>query len=260
MDRSRASRILEEWSAVAGQARRPAAPPRPLVVRGGLSTGLLAGAGLLVVALLAAGFWLGRPGPNGGVGDGPSASADATDVAVTTPSTSPAPSAGTTPAPSKSASPSTSPAETPKPSARPTATPMGPCASADLSARITMWEGAAGHRIAHIELTNTGSSSCGVRAMARPQLVDGHGLVLIDGTNPPASALITVAPGGGLTTLVQDGNYCGPAPQPPVSVAFVLKDGGRIVADPLSPTDATLPPCNGASQPADIEMQPWARS
>jgi hypothetical protein len=122
-----------------------------------------------------------------------------------------------------------------------------------------MWEGAAGHRIAHVELTNTGSSPCGVRAMARPQLVDGHGSVLIDGSNPPASGLIKVAPRGVLKTLVQDGNYCGPAPQPPVSVAFVLKDGGRIVADPLSPTDATLPPCNGASQPADIEMQPWAR-
>ena len=95
--------------------------------------------------------------------------------------------------------------------------------------------------------------------MARPQLVDGRGSVLIEGANAPASGLISVAPGGVLTTLVQDGNYCGPAPQPPVSVAFVLKDGGRIVAHPLSPTDATLPPCNGPGSPADIEMQPWAR-
>ena len=47
---------------------------------------------------------------------------------------------------------------------------------------------------------------------------------------------------------------------PPVSVAFVLTGGGRIVATPFSPTDATLPPCNGAPGSAgDIEMQPWAR-
>ena len=95
--------------------------------------------------------------------------------------------------------------------------------------------------------------------MDKPQLVDGHGSVLIDGVAPGSSSSLTVAPGDVLKTLVQDANYCGPDPAAPVSVAFVQASGGRFVATPLSPTDATVPPCNGPGSPADIEMQPWAR-
>ncbi len=145
------------------------------------------------------------------------------------------------------------------PTPTPTATTIGPCDPAKLAARITQWEGAAGHRIAHVELTNTGSGPCIVGMMARPQLVDGHGSVLIDGSGPPSSGFLTAAPGSIVKTLVQDGNYCGPAPVPPVTVAFVLSGGGRIVASPVSPTDATVPPCLGAPGSAgDIQMQPWA--
>ena len=73
------------------------------------------------------------------------------------------------------------------------------------------------------------------------------GAILIDGADPAASAVLTIAPGDVVTTLVQAGNYCGPAPEAPVSVAFVLRDGGRFVASPFSPTDATVPPCLGAA-------------
>jgi hypothetical protein len=134
-----------------------------------------------------------------------------------------------------------------------------PCDNATLAARITLWEGAAGHRIAHVELTNTGSSACVVQATLRPQLVDGNRSVLIDGAAPAGSdPLLTLAPGKTLKTLVQDGNYCGPAPVAPVSVAFVLADGNHVLAAPVSPTDATVPPCLGSGSKADIEMQPWA--
>jgi hypothetical protein len=123
-----------------------------------------------------------------------------------------------------------------------------------------MWEGAAGHRIADVELTNAGSAPCTVRAMDRPQLVDGKGSVLIDGTNPPASALLTVSPGDVLTTMVDADDYCGPAPAAPVSVAFVLGGGGRVVATPYSPTDATVPPClSSPGSAGTIAMHPWAR-
>jgi len=121
-----------------------------------------------------------------------------------------------------------------------------------------MWEGAAGHRIAHVEMTNSGSDPCTLPTLARPQLVDGRGSVLINGSEPASSDLLSVDPGAVLTTLVQDGNYCGPAPVAPVSVAFVVPEG-RIVATPASPTDVTLPPCLGAPGSAGtIEMQPWA--
>jgi hypothetical protein len=224
MDPSRVNRILEEWRAVAAQARRPAAPPRGIAVRSGLTTSTLASAGLAVAALVVAVLWLGGRAPNGSGGIPPT-SPDSTASPLVTPSPVPT---------------------------------LGPCDPTKLPARITLWEGAAGHRIAHVELTNPGPSPCTVPAMARPQLVDGEGTVLIDGSNPTSSDVLTMGPGDVLTTLVQDGNYCGPAPVAPVSVAFVLTDGGRIVADPFSATDATVPPCLGTPGSAGtIEMQPW---
>jgi hypothetical protein len=247
MARSRVDRILEEWTAVAREARRPVSPPRAVVVRGGPSGARLAGAGLVVVALVIAVVWLGRPGPNGSVGSVPSTPSSPTaavevrptPTAAATPMWTPTPTAAATPVPTSA---------------------IGPCGAATLAARITVWEGAAGHRIASVELTNAGSVACTLHAMSRPQLVDGHGSVLIDGANPPASKLLAVAPGDVLKTLVEDGNYCGPDPVAPISVAFVLSSGGaRIVATPVSPTDATLPPCNGpAGSAGSIEMHPWA--
>jgi hypothetical protein len=149
------------------------------------------------------------------------------------------------------------PVPSPSVSAAPT---IGQCDASQLAARITLWEGAAGHRIAHVELSNVGPVACTVEAMSRPQLVDGNGAVLIDGAVPPTSAVLSVHPGDVLKTLVQDANYCGPEPVAPVSVAFVFRGDGRVVASPVSPTDTTLPPCNGAPGSAgDIEMQPWAR-
>lgn len=224
MEPSSVDRALEEWKAVASEARRPAAPPRRLAIRSGLSTSTLAGASIAVAALVVALLWLGGRGPSGLVGGTPSIPADPTATPVATPSTDPT---------------------------------VGPCDPESLSARVTLWEGAAGHRIAHVELRNVGSDPCDLESAARPQLVDGEGSVLIDGANSPTSFII-VPPGGVVTTLVQAGNYCGPAPLAPVTVAFALADGGSIVAAPFSPTDATVPPCLGAGSPATIEMQPWA--
>ena len=188
----------------------------------------------ITVGLGSALFLVLRPTP-GGVGDqgSPSPAAVAPPTAV----------------PSSDAS-----ASTPSPEAT-----AAPCSNATLEARITLWEGAAGHRIAHVELTNTGFQACVIQAKLRPQLVDGNRSVLIDGAAPTGSdPFLTLAPGKTLKTLVQDGNYCGPAPAAPVSVAFVLADGSHVLAAPVSATDTTVPPCLGSGSKADIEMQPWA--
>jgi len=178
-----------------------------------------------------------RPTP-GGVGSEASPSPSAVAVVPPTPVPS-APVLIVTPAPSPTA--------------------VEQCNPANLDARITLWEGAMGHRIAHVELTNTGFSACVIQSKARPQLVDGNRSILIDGSPPAApDPFLTMAPGGILKTLVQDGNYCGSAPAAPVSVAFVLADGSHVLATPFSPTDATVPPCLGSGSKADIEMQPWA--
>lgn len=240
MDPSRSDRILQDWDAVASQARRPVAPPRRVVVRGGLSGTTLAGTLVIAAALLIAVAWFGRP-----------VSDDQTGVIPPLPSASPV----ATPLPSET--PATQP--TPEASATPAASPeSNPCIT-DVDARITLWEGAAGHRIAHVEMTNTGSLECIMPSLARPQLVDGGGAVLIDGVEPTTTEIFTLAPGAVATTLVQTGNYCLTAPTPPVSVAFVMR-AGRIVAAPVSPNDSTLPPCNGAPGSAGtVEMQPWAQ-
>ncbi len=121
-----------------------------------------------------------------------------------------------------------------------------------------MWEGAAGSRIATVELTN-GGPRCTLATMDRPQLVDGQGSVLIDGSDPTTSSTVTVNRGEKLTTLVNASNYCGGPPPAPVTIDFVQSDGRKIKAAPLSPDDATVPPCNGAGAPAHIEMRPWSR-
>jgi hypothetical protein len=133
------------------------------------------------------------------------------------------------------------------------------CTGAQLAARITAWDEGTGHRFAHIEVTNTGAA-CSMPTLDRPQLIDGHGAVLLDGTEPGTSDQLAMPPGSVVAANVDASNYCGPAPAPPVSVAFVLPGGAdRFVAAPLSPTDtAGLPPCFGSpGDPGVITMTGW---
>jgi hypothetical protein len=62
-----------------------------------------------------------------------------------------------------------------------------------------------------------------------------------------------------LTTHAQAGNDCSPPAVAPVTIAFVLGDGSRVVATPLSSDDVTTPPCNGPGEPGTMSMQPWTR-
>lgn len=146
------------------------------------------------------------------------------------------------------------------PAPSPSATAAGPCMPAALAGRVTGWTGAAGSRIATVELRSTGEDPCAIFALARPQLVDGAGSVLIEGEPPGASAVIEVPPGGVLRTEVRATNYCGPDPVPPLGVAFTLPEGlGRVVASPdAGAASGGLPPCLGPATPGTIEMQPWA--
>lgn len=175
--------------------------------------------------------------------------------------TVPAPTASLVAVPSASASPLPLVASAP-PSSPPGPTPpvMANCTTGGLVARIVNWNGAMGSRIATVELTNTGAA-CRLAVMDRPQLIEGHGAILIDGTAPTNHATLTLALGALFKTMVRASNYCGPAPTAPVSVAFVLAgSAGRILALAVSPTDLTgLPPCNGAPGSAgSVDMQAWA--
>jgi hypothetical protein len=212
--------------------------------------GIVLAVGLGSAALI---FLVSRTSP-GDIG-GPQSPSPAVVVSPT-PSESPVASPSASPEVTASPTPSPTPAK-PTP-AEPTPVPtVGPCAASHLAARITLWTGGAGSRFAATELTNIGSSPCVVRALSRPQLVDGKGTILIDGAPPKGSSFVTIAPGARLNTEVAASNYCGPTPTPPLTVAFVLSNGGRIVATPASTSDGA-PPCNGPGQPAQIDMHPWA--
>jgi hypothetical protein len=209
-----------------------------------LPLGTLTGATLIIVAVAVAAIVLGRPGPGPTVG----ASASPPDVAVASPASS------------ESRSPS--PTATPKPTAKPTpaitpAPTLAPCDHSVLAARITQWDGAAGSRIATVELKNAGTSDCILDDRSVPKLVGGDGKVLIDGKETTTSHGLVMMPGVIHSTLVEVSNYCGPDPVPPVTVAFQFANG-TVRATPVSPTDATVPPCNGAGSPASIDMHPWS--
>ena len=245
MDSNRKTdRILNEWDSVTATAQRPASAPRRRGVGGLWSSLGLAASGLLAAAIVVAVVWLG--GRTTGVGDA-----------------TPVPSLGASPAasaPIVPASGSPAPTPAPTPTTAPTAAAIRPCDPGALAARVTSWEGAAGSRIGNVTLTNTGSDPCTLTEMARPMLIDGRGAVLAQGrldTNPGST--IEVRPGTSLTTQVLVSNVCGAPPVPPVTIAFDLGDDRRLVAEPVSPTDATVPPCNGPGMPAEIQMHAWSR-
>jgi hypothetical protein len=135
------------------------------------------------------------------------------------------------------------------------------CTAAHLSARIALWQGAMGSRIADVRIVNTSFVPCALRNYPRVRLVSAHGAVMINGAAPSTTAGMHVLPAlGFLRTEVSASNYCGAAYAKPVTLAFVLPGTlGQVVAIPLSPTDTSgVPPCNGAPGSAGhISMHAW---
>ena len=201
------------------QDRRPFRTTRRFL----MSTRVAQAAAAVVAVLAIAGgaYWLGGQGGPSPIGADGSPSADASNSAEASPSAS----SGLETAASASPTPSSE--------------AIGLCLPSDVSARITIWDGATGHRIATVELRNAGTSACLWPTLDQPQLVDGNGTILISGTLAAAGDVLNLAP-----------------------VAFVMPGGtGRVVAAPVSATDIYgIPPCNGpAGSPGDIEMHPWSR-
>lgn len=222
-------------------------------------------AGLVaLVALLAVGFW--RFGPAAQLGVGASPSSPSTAVPSAAPSTSTAAPASAPPSASAAARESASPSAP----ASAAASAGDACTSADLTGRILGWQGAAGSRIADVEITNHATRRCAIRGTPALELIDAHGRVLIDSRTAgpsgephvaPNDPSFELAPGGRLGTEVAVSNYCGAAPTLPIDIAFIPPaGGGRLVARPaagVSSAEAT-PPCLGSSG-AGISMNGWRR-
>ena len=143
------------------------------------------------------------------------------------------------------------------------------CLASDLTAAVTRWEGAAGHQIALVTLTNASPGKCTVAGTPEVELVDANGAILIDSqTDGPdglphvvsGAPVLTLRKGASLTTMVDADNYCGAAPALPTTVAFVLPaDAGRIVAAPGP--GGNVPPClRSPGSLGSIAMNGWVKA
>jgi hypothetical protein len=159
------------------------------------------------------------------------------------------------------------PTPTPVPTPKPTPKPTPNCTNANLTAKVTGWEGAMGSQIATVKVTNTSSTKCRLRGTARLQLVDAASHILIDSKTMGASGLPHVSPGdtlwtmghlGWVTTMVQVSNYCGSvtAVLPTTIALYLPSNGGRIVA--AANASGGVPGCLGApGDTGSIQMNGW---
>ena len=183
-----------------------------------------------------------------------------------TPEPSVGPSVGPSVAPSDvpSATPSAEPSKTPAPTAKPIAV----CLATQLAAKVTGWQGATGHQIATVTLTNTSTSTCTVQGTPEVELLDAHRNILIDSQTGGPNGLPHIAKGapafhlahgGFVKTLVQDDNYCGATPALPTTIALVLPaNAGQLIA--TAAPGGTVPPCTSTpGSLGSISMNGWTK-
>jgi hypothetical protein len=131
------------------------------------------------------------------------------------------------------------------------------CAAADLAGVITAWEGAAGHRIATIDVHNGGASDCLLPRYVGLALIDGVGRALIVNQSVPQPAPLTFPADKYAATMVDMANYCGAAPASPLKIRLYLDDRSSIelAAAPNVSGSVDPPPCNGPNAASEIQMQ-----
>ena len=189
-------------------------------------------------------------------------------VAAVSPSASGSASASAESSPAAATpTPALTPSPTPKPTPKPTPVAIPTCTSANLTAKVTGWEGAMGSQIATVKVTNSGATKCRLRGTPRLQLVDAGGHILIDSKSMGASGLPHVSPGdklwtmgrlGWVTTMVQVANYCGSvtAVLPTTIALYLPSNSGRIVA--AANSSGGVPGCLGApGDSGSIQMNGW---
>lgn len=166
---------------------------------------------------------------------------------------------------SPTAGPLVSPSQAVVASTGPTITPVAACRSAQLSASVRSWDGAAGSRIALVRVINRSKTACSLSGTPRVQLLSARHTILLDSPRAHVGAsdpVLDLAPGRAADTDARFANYCGPTPAKPVTVAFALPSGGpRLVATPsrnVQMNALAVPPCMG-SVPGLAEMNGWRK-
>jgi hypothetical protein len=168
-------------------------------------------------------------------------------------------------------------AATPRPTARPSASPgaspsvtasgspgaspaasqaAAACGLLDIDATITSWEGAAGSRIATVDVKNVGGSTCDLGAPTAETLLDGLAAPPIKSTGDKAvGSSMTLGNDQTAKLLVSVANWCSARPSDPVSIGLTLAGGSSFVAEPAKGVTFDPPPCNSSSQPTTLGVQ-----
>lgn len=151
----------------------------------------------------------------------------------------------------------TRPAASPAPSAtEPGSEPaVGACAPEGIASGIVGWEGAAGSRIAWVDVQNLDAAPCLLEAPAAVALLDGRGEVVAAATGPFGDAR-AVELGGGATgrLLVGLSNWCAAPPAEPLAIGLTLGGMPPFTALPVDGVAFELPPCNGPGQAPTITV------
>ena len=131
------------------------------------------------------------------------------------------------------------------------------CSAAQLTGEIVGWDGAAGHRIASLNLHNTGPGDCALPKLLRPALVDADGHALIVGALVSDTRTLTFQVGNAASTEVDMANYCGAAPTAELRIRLYLPDQTSFELSPHLDVPGTVdpPPCNGPNAAASIQIQ-----
>ena len=129
------------------------------------------------------------------------------------------------------------------------------CAPDELAARLDTWESSGGDWIASVSVRNVASGACLIDNRPQPSLIDRSRNALITGQGASSDS-IRIGPGDVLQTKVQVHDYCGPAPEQPVAIAF--RAGTlTLIAQPTAYSTSGVPACAGGDS-GSISMQPWS--
>jgi hypothetical protein len=145
------------------------------------------------------------------------------------------------------------------PSASASAEPLASeamCEAVDLDATITRWEGAAGSRIAWLDVTNHGDRECLLGAPTSAKLLYSGAQAAVATTgSQPIGTNVQLGADQTERLMVRVANWCTAAPAKRVSLDLTLSTGAAFVAEPASGVTFDPPPCNGPGQPATMDIQ-----
>jgi Protein of unknown function (DUF4232) len=104
---------------------------------------------------------------------------------------------------------------------------------------------------------NDSDASCTLGGPPGVSLLSGNGTILVASSGIVGGGpSVDLGPGDIAQLLVSVHNWCAAPPLQPIGIGITLPDGSQFVAAPGPDAQFAPPPCNGAGQPATIEVSP----